>query len=241
MASAFRAQSDGNVTAIWFKFDEKRQGVEESSRDTGIEDAFVTNFGTESQYVLTPLQKFFRRLGRFEIVCESCKVANCKAGAYYHCAPVQKPRRTPYALMSRDSDESRRAMCVLQGRKKTTTIYSYCTTTETQLVKGGYPSEKNTGPNCSAFGIVDVCSISGGRCCAHHQWRRCRLRAACDDFAIIKRFVDAQFCPFPPAVCRPATHLLCPTSFKRPLPPPSAPALSPLPTPPRTHRHSLLH
>ena len=71
MASAFRAQSDGNVTAIWFKFDEKRQGVEESSRDTAIErrveDAFVTNFGTESQYVFTPLQKFFKSLGLFEI------------------------------------------------------------------------------------------------------------------------------------------------------------------------------
>jgi hypothetical protein len=117
MASAFRVQSDGNVTAIWFKFDEKRQVVEESSRDTGIEDAFVTNFGTESQYVLTPLQKFFQSLGLFEIVCESCKVANCKAGAHYHCAPVQKPRRTPYALMSRDSDESRRAMCAPRPEK----------------------------------------------------------------------------------------------------------------------------
>ncbi len=31
MASAFRAQSDGNVTAIWFNFDEKRQGVEETT------------------------------------------------------------------------------------------------------------------------------------------------------------------------------------------------------------------
>ena len=33
MASAFRAQSDGNVTAIWFNFDGKGQGVEETQRD----------------------------------------------------------------------------------------------------------------------------------------------------------------------------------------------------------------
>jgi hypothetical protein len=44
MASAFRAQSDGNVTAIWFKFDEKRQGVEESSRDTAMNNGARRRF-----------------------------------------------------------------------------------------------------------------------------------------------------------------------------------------------------